>query len=133
MVWFGFRIGVDAIPQLLAYWLLLFLFTMGIGLVLLVVGHISQEINKFVSRMFFILYLLSGVLYSIHIVPVEYQKYLLWNPLIHILELMRHSIAPTYPLVQGISLSYVLSWWIASLLLGLLLYKRFEQQMVKSK
>ncbi|ENV10541.1 hypothetical protein F966_00305 [Acinetobacter higginsii] len=133
LVWFGFRIGVDAIPQLLAYWLLLFLFTMGIGLVLLVVGHISQEINKFVSRMFFILYLLSGVLYSIHIVPVEYQKYLLWNPLIHILELMRHSIAPTYPLVQGISLSYVLSWWIASLLLGLLLYKRFEQQMVKSK
>ncbi|ENX61577.1 MULTISPECIES: ABC transporter permease [Acinetobacter] len=133
LVWFGFHISSAAIPQLLGYWLVLFLFTMSIGLILLVIGHISQEINKFVSRIFFILYLLSGVLYSIHIIPAEYQKYLLWNPLVHIFELMRHSIASTYPIAQGVSLSYVFLWIIGGLFLGLLLYKRFEQQMVKSK
>lgn len=133
LLWFGFAISVDAIPQLLGYWFLLFLLTLGIGLVLLVVGSISPEINKFVATTFFILYLLSGVIYTIHMIPVEYQQYLLWNPLAHILELMRHAVAPTYPLVSGVSLSYVSYWIIGSLFLGLLLYKRFEQQMVRSK
>ena len=133
LLWFGYSASGAAIPQLLGYWLLLFLLTVSIGLVLLVVGSISPEINKFVSPIFFILYLLSGILYTIHIIPVEYQQYLLWNPLLHIFESMRHAVAPTYPLVQGISLSYVFEWIIGTLFFGLLLYKRFEQQMVKSK
>ncbi|WP_038345911.1 ABC transporter permease [Acinetobacter sp. A47] len=133
LLWFSFTISAEAIPQLLGYWLLLFLLTLSIGLILLVVGSISPEINKFVSPLFFILYLLSGVLYTIHLVPVEYQQYLLWNPLLHIFELMRHAVAPTYPLVSGVSLIYVSLWIIVSLFFGLLLYKRFEQQMVKSK
>lgn len=133
LLWFGFNMSAEAIPQLLSYWLLLFLLTLSMGLIFLVVGSVSQEINKFISTFFFVLYLLSGVLYTIHRIPVEYQGYLLWNPIIHILELMRHAIAPTYPLVSGISLSYVLAWLLGSLFLGLLLYTRFEQQMVKSK
>lgn len=133
LLWFGFTISAEAIPQLLGYWLLLFLLTLSIGLILLVVGSISPEINKFVSTFFFILYLLSGVLYTIHLIPTEYQQYLLWNPILHILELMRHAVAPTYPLVSGISLTYIGCWIIGTLFLGLLLYKRFEQQMVKSK
>lgn len=133
LVWFGFYISGEAIPQLLAYWVLLFLLSFGIGMIFLVLGDISQEINRFISRLFFILYLLSGVLYTIHLIPVEYQSYLLWNPLIHIFELMRHAVAPTYPKAQGVSLSYVLFWLIGSFFIGLLLYKRFEQQMVKSK
>lgn len=133
LLWFGYTASGEAIPQLLGCWLLLFLLTLSIGLILLVFGSISSEINKFISPFFFVLYLLSGVLYTIHLIPVEYQQYLLWNPLLHIFELMRHAVAPTYPLATGISLSYVVLWIIGALFLGLLLYKRFEQQMVKSK
>lgn len=133
LVWFGFHISLEAVPQLLGYWLLLFLLTTSMGLIFLVIGDISPEINKFISTFFFILYLLSAVIYTIHIIPVEYQEYLLWNPLIHIFELMRHAVAPNYPLVSGVSLGYAMIWLIGSLLLGLLLYTRFEQRMVKSK
>lgn len=133
LVWFGYHISIDAIPQLLGYWFLLFILTTSMGLIFLVVGDISPEINKFITTFFFILYLLSGVIYTVHVIPVEYQSYLLWNPLMHIFELMRHAVAPNYPLVSGISLGYVMIWLLGSLLLGLLLYTRFEQRMVKTK
>ena len=103
------------------------------SLVFLVIGDFSKEIGKFLSMLFIVLYLLSGVLYSIHIVPTQYQDYLLINPLIHIFELMRHSVAPNYPLAAGIDLSYFVLWLIGTLFVGLLLYKRFERRMVKSK
>ncbi|EOR03431.1 ABC transporter permease [Acinetobacter sp. ANC 3926] len=133
LLWFGFTISFEAIPTLLGYWFLLFIFSFSLSLVFMVVGDISQELNKFIPMLFLILYFLSAVIYSIHLIPTEYQQYLLWNPIIHLLELMRHAIAPSYPLVQGISLNYVVEWIIGSLFLGLLLYKRFEQRMVKTK
>ena len=132
-VWFGYSISFEQIPQLLGYWSLLFIFMLACSLIFVVIGDFSKELNKFLSVFFLILYFLSGILYSIHIIPVEYREYLLYNPLIHIFELMRHAVAPTYSLVPGISLSYFLIWMIISLFIGLLLYKRFERRMVKSK
>ncbi|MCH7379958.1 MULTISPECIES: ABC transporter permease [Acinetobacter] len=133
LLWLGFHISFQALPALLGCWVLLSLLSCGLALVFMVIGNISQELNKFIPMLFLILYFLSAVVYSIHLIPYEYQQYLLWNPVIHILELMRHAVAPNYPLVQGVSLTYVLEWIIGSIFLGLLLYKRFEQQMVKSK
>ena len=132
-VWFGYSISFEQIPQLLGYWSLLFIFMMACSLIFVVIGDFSKELNKFLSVFFLILYFLSGILYSIHIIPVEYREYLLYNPLIHIFELMRHAVAPSYSLVPGISLSYFIIWMIVSLFIGLLLYKRFERYMVKSK
>lgn len=132
-LWIGYEISLDNIPTLLAYWLLLFIFMSSSGLILMVIGDLSKEIGKFLSVLFFILYFLSAIIYSIHIIPTQYREYLLYNPLIHIFEPMRHAVAPAYPLVQGISLSYVLTWIIAALFIGLLLYKRFERRMIKSK
>ncbi|NNH76596.1 ABC transporter permease [Acinetobacter sp. ANC 5380] len=132
-VWFGYSISFEQIPQLLGYWSLLFIFMLACSLIFIVIGDFSKELNKFLSVFFLILYFLSGILYSIHIIPVEYREYLLYNPLIHIFELMRHAVAPSYSLVPGISLSYFIIWMIVSLFIGLLLYKRFERHMVKSK
>ncbi|MEZ2903274.1 ABC transporter permease [Acinetobacter terrestris] len=132
-LWLGYSISFQHIPELLFYWSLLFVFMLAFSLIFMVIGDFSQEIGKFLSVIFLILYFLSGILYSIHIIPAQYREYLLWNPLIHIIELMRHAVAPTYELVSGISLSYFVIWVILSLFIGLLLYKRFERQMVKSK
>lgn len=132
-LWFGFQMSFESIPLLLGYWILLFIFMFAFSLVFLVIGDFSKEIGKILSILFLVLYLLSGILYSIHIIPVEYRQYLLWNPLIHIFELMRHAVAPNYPLVSGISLGYFVIWIITTLFIGLLLYKRFERRMVKSK
>lgn len=133
LLWFGYSISFSNIPQLLGYWLLLFIFTLGCSLIFLVIADFSKEITKILSSLFLVIYLTSGILYSIHIIPPQYQVYLLYNPLIHLFELMRHAVAPTYQLVSGISLSYFMIWMIVTLFIGLLMYKRFERRMVKSK
>ncbi|MDY6510379.1 ABC transporter permease [Acinetobacter faecalis] len=133
LIWFGFNISFESIPQLLLYWFLLFIFMLGCSLIFMVVASFSSEIQKFLSASFLIIYLSSGVLYSIKIIPTQYRDYLLYNPLIHMFELMRHAVAPTYTLVSGISLSYFIYWLIGSLFVGLLLYKRFDKHMVRSK
>ena len=132
-LWFGYNIGFENIPELLFYWGLLFIFMAAFSLIFMVIGDFSKEIGKFLSVGFLILYLLSGILYSIHIIPAQYREYLLLNPLIHIIELMRHAVAPTYELVSGINLTYFIVWIIWSMFIGLLLYKRFERRMVKTK
>ncbi|WP_228273458.1 ABC transporter permease [Acinetobacter faecalis] len=132
-LWFGYSISFEDIPALLFYWVLLFVFMMAFGLIFMVIGDFSKEVGKFLSVGFLILYLLSGILYSIHIIPVQYREYLLWNPLIHIIELMRHAVAPNYELVSGINLTYFILWIIGTMFIGLVLYKRFERHMVKSK
>lgn len=133
LLWFGFKISFENIPQLLGFWILLFIFMLGCSLVFMVVADFSSEIQKFLSAFFLILYLLSGVIFSIKIIPPEFREYLLYNPLIHIFELMRHAVSPTYTLVDGISLSYFIMWLIGALFIGLLMYKRFEKRMVRSK
>lgn len=133
ILWFGYHISFEAIPELLGYWLSLFVFMVGCSLIFMVIGDFSKELGKFLSVFFTVLYFISGIVYSIHIIPTQYQTYLLWNPIIHVIELMRHAVAPNYPLVVGISLSYFWLWTIMSLFIGLLLYKRFERRMVKSK
>lgn len=133
LLWFEFHMSFENIPQLLLYWVLLFVFMLGCSLIFMVIADFSSEIQKFLSAFFLVLYLASGVIFSIQIIPAQYREYLLYNPLIHIFELMRHAIAPTYTLVSGISLSYFVFWMIGSLFIGLLLYKRFEKRMVSSK
>ena len=132
-LWLGHHISFESIPQLLSYWLVLFLFTVGGSLIFAVIGDFSKEIGKFISACFVILFFISGIFYSIHMIPPQYHEYLLWNPLIHIFEMMRNAVEPNYALVSGISLSYALLWMIGSLFLGLLVYKAFEKSMVKSK
>jgi len=46
---------------------------------------------------------------------------------------MRHAVAPSYQLVSGISLAYFVIWLIVTMFVGLVLYKRFERRMVKTK
>ena len=77
---------------------------------------------KLLRYLFTILYFLSGIIYPIHIIPEPYFSYLLYNPFIHNIELMRHAFAPNYP-AYHIDMGYFLKWMFAVNFLGLLLYK----------
>ena len=57
LIWFGFHISFEAIPQLLMYWALLFLFMFACSLVFMVIADFSQEIQKIVAVLFLLLYL----------------------------------------------------------------------------
>jgi len=98
----------------------------------MVVGYYGGEISKIISLIFTILYFTSGIMYSIHVVPEPYKSYLLYIPFIHNIELMRNALSPTYP-ADHIDIGYFLKWMVAVNFLGLLMYKAFEKDLIRSK
>ncbi|WP_201508592.1 ABC transporter permease [Psychrobacter alimentarius] len=113
-------------------WVTLFMFSFGIALITMVIGYYGGEITKVIPIIFTIIYFTSGILYPIHIIPEPYFSYLLYNPVIHNIELIRHSFAPNYP-AYHINIGYFLKWMFAVNFLGLLLYKFAERDMIRSK
>lgn len=132
LAFFNVFISFANLEVVLFCWLTLFLFSFGLALIMMVVGFYGGEISKVITVIFTVLYFVSGVVYPIHIIPEPYFSYLLYNPFIHNLELIRHALAPNYPNYH-INIWYFLEWMIVVLFLGMLLYKATEADMIRSR
>ena len=132
LTFFGIYPSLDCLQIVLFCWFTLFIFSFGVALICMVIGFYGGEISKFISVIFTIIYFTSGILYPIHIVPEPYFSYLLYNPFIHNIELVRHAFAPNYP-ADHIDIWYFLKWMFVVNFLGLLLYKYAERDMIRSR
>lgn len=129
---FGIAFDINNLHIVLIGWLGMFFFSLGLALILMIVGYYGGEIRKVISILFTILYFVSGVVYSVHIVPEPYLSYLMYNPFIHNLEMMRHALAPNYP-IHHISMGYFWGWVVCVMFLGLALYRVCERDLIRSK
>jgi capsular polysaccharide transport system permease protein len=113
-----------------AVFILVALTSLGIGLAALVVGHrlpvVKIAVDTLIRRL---LFWTSGLFFSIATIPDFARPFLLWNPLLHGIELFRHALVPTYP-IPGISLGYLLIWAFVSLGFSMLVYGNNEQLLV---
>lgn len=134
LLWFFRHISVSLnnLDMILFCWATMFLFSLGLALIMMVIGYYAGEMNKIVGIFFTILYFVSGVMYSVHIVPQPYLSYLMYNPFIHNIEAIRHALSPAYP-DYHVNLNYFLEWMIAIDFIGLLLYKAFEKDFLRTK
>lgn len=132
LAFFGIGFSLSHLDVVLFCWVMMFLFAFGLAMIMMIVGHYGGELSKVISIVFTILYFGSGVIYSVHIVPEPYFSYLMYNPFIHNLEMIRHSLAPTYP-AHHVDMGYFIKWTVCVNFLGLLLYKAFENDLIRSK
>ncbi|HBI2854066.1 TPA: ABC transporter permease [Escherichia coli] len=116
---------------LLSIWVLLLVLSFSIGIIFMVIGHSFQEMQKFIPILMKPLYFLSCVMFPLHVIPRQYWTYLLWNPLVHIVELSREAVMPGY-ICEGVSMNYLLIFCLVSLFIGLGLYKISEEDMLTS-
>nr|WP_321302970.1 ABC transporter permease [Alcaligenes faecalis] len=105
-------------------------FGIGYGLIASVLMSLVRETAHILKILMMPLYLVSGVIMPISAAPPPYRDWLLLNPLVHGLELVRHGFANYYHMVPGVSMSYLYLWSVSSLFLGLVLYRRFTLQLV---
>lgn len=131
LAFFDISIGLENLHIVLFCWITLFIFSFGVALNMMVVGYYGGEISKVISILFAILYFISGIIYPLFIIPEPYFSYLLYNPFIHNIELIRHSLEPNYPSYH-IDIWYFLKWMFVVNFLGLLLYKYAERDMIRS-
>lgn len=111
-------------------WGAMWLFALGIGLVLSVVVTSVQELGKIIGMIIFPLYFLSGVMLPVQFLPHYLQAYLLYNPLLHVVESFRMAFFANYQSIHGINMQYVMFWAVSLILFGLMLQIRFKNRLM---
>ena len=119
--------GIDALPvrplEMLGILLLLIVGGFGTGLTLAMVTHNMPASRTLVNMLFWPFYFISGVIFSINTLPDEVVTWLLWNPVLHALELFRSNFMNAYRPIEEISIVWVASFAGAMLFTGLTLYR----------
>ena len=113
--------------------LLVLFWTMGCGLALItaVLYKILPAAAKSISMTMLPLYFLSGVMYPISVVPHELLQFILVNPLIHGVELLRAAYGASYMLTEGVSFLYFGVMALSLFSFGLILFVRYRHEMIK--
>lgn len=128
---FGEPFNFDKLMNLVCTWVLLVFLSCGIGLIFMVLGKTFPETEKFLPILIKPLYFISCIMFPLHSIPKDYWPYLLWNPLIHAVELSRESVVNGY-ISEGVSLNYLAMFTLVTLFVGLALYRNREEAMLTS-
>jgi len=129
----GFIVGSEIKPENMVlvaagyFWLIIFSFAMGL---LVAIGNtFFLSIGKIVSIMSFGLMIFSGVFYPMESIPIEAQEILIYNPLIHFMEMIHANYI--YELDDGfVDYIYMLKWTITPLFVAMWLYVRLEKKII---
>lgn len=129
----GLLLGLDIFPdnslRALFFWFSLWCLGLGLGLVFSVLGTLVPEVGKIVQVISLPLMILSGVILPLNHLPHYLLEYLMLNPIVHGLELLRQGFFEHYHMVHGTSASYLWLFILALNALGLLLHIRYRDQL----
>lgn len=117
----GFDVSIDNFPLYVATILTLFLFALGLGILFSIMSAFSDEIQKIVTMSFRPMYFVSGIFFSIGIVPEPAKSILLYNPVIHAIELVRKGFDESFESGYA-DYSYLAICALSSLGLGMYYY-----------
>jgi len=135
MLFFMGSLGFAVIPAapfvLVLIHALLVLFALGSGMVFSVLVNLLPEVRLFIQIVFLPLYFISGVMFPLSLVPPELAPWILWNPVLHFVELARSGFFPNYQLSPDISWEWVIAVTVVALFLGLFLYYFRRLKMVR--
>lgn len=94
-----------------------------------VVVRLVPDTQHVVAMLMLPMFILSGAIFPIQTMPHSIQVYLLYNPMLHGVELLRLEFFPGYTAISGVSLDYLWHWSLTMLALGLALHRRFESRL----
>jgi capsular polysaccharide transport system permease protein len=103
---------------------------LGLALMLSVAIQLVPEIGDVVRLAIYPLYLVSGIMFPIHVVAHPYREWLFYNPILHGIEILRGGFFPHYHLVPEADLSYLLGFALVTIFLGLALHVRYARKII---
>ncbi len=108
----------------------LWLFAIGYGLIAAVLIELVPESQHVLKIIMMPMYIISGVIFPLAAIPKPYIDYLMFNPVAHGIELVRAGFFSGYYVVPGTSIAYLYACAISTVFLGLLLFRRYDDQLV---
>ncbi len=120
-IWIGVELYLGNLHILATCFLLTWLMGCGLGLIFGVGAVHVRELEKIVPILQAPLMFISAVMFPSNALPESIQKYLLWNPLVHTIELSRKSLFPFYQ-IPNETLSYPFVVMLVTLGFGLIFF-----------
>jgi capsular polysaccharide transport system permease protein len=130
--WLGLHVLPAGPLDMMAVHAVTFLLGAGFGMFSAVVGHERDRVRSLIRILMVPLYIASGILFPVHVVPQEFLQWLLLNPLLHLVELSRHAFIAQYVPLDEVSLLYPLMFALALCALALLSYRADRLRLVTS-
>lgn len=121
--WFGLDISIAYPLRWIGSLVIGVLFAAGLGIFLSIIAQAMPNSKSFIRLLFMPLYLISGVIFPLWMIPPKYLPLVLWNPFAHIIDNIRSSIFVMYPKIPGVNYSYVLVLTLLFLCVALGLYR----------
>lgn len=132
LAWLGYHVLPSDPLQMLGVNLLLLLFGTAFGIFGAVLCHDRPRLRSLLRMINMPLYFASGVIFPIDFLPREYIEILLWNPLLHLVELSRQSFIAAYTPVHGINALYPTLVMLVFGALGMMLYRAKRRLLIAS-
>ena len=104
--WMGYHAVPQAPLQLIVVSVVLLALGTGLGVLFAVLVHQRPRVNTVIGFVFLPLYLASGVIFPLHNLPPAVRDWLLYNPVLHLIELSRTYFVLNYVPLPGVSLTY---------------------------
>ncbi len=121
--WIGIPLSGSHLFEALYCFLTIWLMGSGLGIYLGIQAMKFKELEKVLGFITRPLLFISCVLYPLSVVPFEYQKFFLYNPLVHAIEYLRQSLFPVTYKVEQVNLIYPSLCALVSLSFGLVTYR----------
>ncbi len=103
------------------------LFGMALGLVLCSAGVMSNSVDRIRGPLFRPLFWISGLFFTANGVPTRVRELMLYNPILHCVELVRDGWFPTYH-ARYADAGYVLLWIVGLAFVGLTLERKVRSK-----
>lgn len=130
--WLIADVTINNYLQISWIFLIIGLLGFGIGLVLTAIAPFVNSIDIFVGALLRVMYLTSGVLFSIDRIPERYHDLLYWNPMIHLMELIREGFFFSYfPVASFTDSQYSLMFACSFIFIGLIMVSRMKKWILR--
>lgn len=129
--WSGFTFRIHSLLGALWILFLFNLFCLGLGFIMSVLGPLFRESEKILPIAIRPLFLISGIFFPTIHVPREYHHLLFWNPVLHVIELLRYHLFESYR-APFTSSAYLAVISLLILVIGLVIYKAQEHALLTS-
>ncbi len=126
--WIGKPLHIEDPLELAGALLSLFFLGLGLGLVFEVFGTVFMDLKRIFSIMMRPLFFISGLFFTIEMIPEQHRALFAWNPVLHAVDLSRDAVMVGYE--SPASMAYV--WLCISVLLfvGLAGYRRYLYRLI---
>ena len=128
--WLGYHWLPHSPLELMAVSAALLALGLGLGLVFAIASNNRPRVQAVIGIAFIPLYLLSGVIFPLHNLPPDVRRWLLWNPVLHLIDLSRGFFIDQHQVLEGVNAGYPAAWALATLAFGLSLYRVYRHRLV---